>query len=199
MPTLSPLQWLLAIAFLIFYGFAVFAVTRDYYIRHPQRPTTAHTAANTGGAPAGHATTGTPAGGATAMDAADAVPAAITESNPDLLRKRADTLFTERRYQAAIPIYRRILELAPADLETRNDLGLVLFYTGDSAGALEQLRTATAAGPDFQRGWLTLGFVTLESGDRPKAQEALERARQLGPDNPMGQEAARLLKMVQDR
>lgn len=198
MPKLTPLQWLLAIAFLAFYGFAVFAVTRDYYIRHPIRPAPAN-AADSAGVPAGHRKAGTATAGGSALEAANAVPAVITESNPDLLRKRADTLFTERRYQEAIPVYRRILELAPTDLETVNDLGLVLFYTGDTTGALEQLRQATAAGPDFQRGWLTLGFVTLESGDRPKAQEALERARTLGPDNPMGQEAARLLKMVQDR
>lgn len=199
MPTLRPLQWLLAIAFLAFYGFAVFAVTRDYYIRHPVRPASAHTATEAGGVPAGHRAAGTTTGGVSAMDATNAVPAVITESNPDLLRKRADALFTEQRYQEAIPIYRRILELAPTDLETMNDLGLVLFYTGDRAGALEQLRKATAAGPEFQRGWLTLGFVTLETGDKPKAREALERARQLGPDNPMGQEATRLLKMSQDR
>ena len=195
MPKLSPLQWLLAITFLAFYGFAVFAVTRDYYIRHPLRPASAHGAADSAGVPAGHRATG----GVSALDAANAVPATITESNPDLLRKRGDTLFSERRYQEAIPVYRRILELAPTDLETMNDLGLVLFYTGDTTGALAQLRKATADGPQFQRGWLTLGFVTLESGDRPKAQEALERARDLGSDNPMGQEAARLLKMVQDR
>lgn len=195
MPKLSPLQWLLAIAFLAFYGFAVFAVTRDYYIRHPVRPASAHTAPDAGSAPAGHRT----AGGVSSLDATDAVPAVITESNPDLLRKRADTLFIARRYQEAIPVYRRILELAPADLETQNDLGLVLFYTGDKAGALGQLRGVTAAGPEFQRGWLTLGFVTLETGDRSEAREALERAQQLGPDNPMGQEAASLLKLMQDK
>ena len=39
MPKLSPLQWLLLAVFLAFYGFAVFALTRDYYIRHPVRPT----------------------------------------------------------------------------------------------------------------------------------------------------------------
>jgi hypothetical protein len=41
MPTLRPLHWLLALVVLAFYGFAVFAVTRDYYIRHPIRPTVA--------------------------------------------------------------------------------------------------------------------------------------------------------------
>jgi hypothetical protein len=37
MPRLTPLQWSLFAVFLIFYGFAVFALTRDYYLRHPPR------------------------------------------------------------------------------------------------------------------------------------------------------------------
>jgi len=201
MPKLTPLHWLLAAVFLAFYGFAVFAVTRDYYVRHPVRPPAARGAAAAPAAPAGHPATRAP--GATAPGAAprgggDAVPAALTETDADLLRRRADALFSEGHYRETLPVYRRILELAPEDLETRNDLGLALYYTGDASGALEQLRTATAADPRFQRGWLTLGYVTLESGDKPKAREALGRARDLGPDNPLGQEAARLLGVAKD-
>ncbi|WP_295427763.1 tetratricopeptide repeat protein [uncultured Thiodictyon sp.] len=193
MPKLTPLHWLLAAVFLAFYGFAVFAVTRDYYVRHPVRPPAAR---GGGAAPAGHPATRAP--GAAPRSGSDAVPAALTETDADLLRRRADALFSEGRYRETLPVYRRILELAPEDLETRNDLGLALYYTGDASGALEQLRTATAADPRFQRGWLTLGYVTLESGDKPKAREALGRARDLGPDNPLGQEAVRLLGVAKD-
>ncbi|AUB80765.1 tetratricopeptide repeat protein [Candidatus Thiodictyon syntrophicum] len=193
MPKLTPLHWLLAAVFLAFYGFAVFAVTRDYYVRHPVRAPTARGAA---AVPAGHPATRAP--GAAPRGGGDAVPAPLTETDADLLRRRADALFSEGRYRETLPVYRRILELAPEDLETRNDLGLALYYTGDASGALEQLRTATSADPRFQRGWLTLGYVTLESGDKPKAREALGRARDLGPDNPLGQEAVRLLGVAKD-
>ena len=199
MPKLTPLHWLLAAVFLAFYGFAVFAVTRDYYVRHPVRPP-----ATRGGAavvPAGHPAARAPnaaAPGAAPRSGGDAVPAVLTETNADLLRRRADALFSEGHYRETLPVYRRILELAPEDLETRNDLGLALYYTGDASGALGQLRTATAADPRFQRGWLTLGYVTLESGDKPKAREALGQARDLGPDNPLGQEAVRLLGVAKD-
>ena len=203
MPQLSPLHWLLAAVFLTFYGFAVFAVTRDYYVRHPVRPNVARAGADAAGLPPGHPATRAPAPavaapGTGALSAVDADPAAITETNPDLLRERADKLFTERRYREVLPVYQRILEFAPEDLETRNDLGLALYYTGDKSGALEHLRKGTTADPQFQRGWLTLGFVTLQSGDVPKARVALGRARDLGPDNPIGQEAARLLGVAKD-
>ena len=193
MPKLTPLHWLLAAVFLAFYGFAVFAVTRDYYVRHPVRPPAARGGA--AAAPPGHPAA---APGVAARSGGDAVPAALTETNADLLRQRADALFSEGHYRETLPVYRRILELAPEDLETRNDLGLALYYTGDASAALEQLRTATAADPTFQRGWLTLGYVTLESGDKPKARETLGRARDLGPDNPLGQEAVRLLGVAKD-
>jgi tetratricopeptide (TPR) repeat protein len=194
MPKLSPLQWLLALIFLAFYGFAVFAVTRDYYIRHPIRPAVAQGSPGASGVPAGH-----PRVGPSAIEAVSAIPQAITETNPDLLRQRAGALFEERRYAEAIPVYRRVLELAADDIETHNDLGLALYYTGDSTGALEVLRQGSAAGPEVQRIWLTLGFVTLQTGDRPKAREALGRARDLGADNPIGREAERLLKLAQDQ
>jgi Flp pilus assembly protein TadD len=193
MPKLSPLYWLLLAVFLAFYGFAVFAVTRDYYLRHPVRPAVAPAAPATSGRPSVHPSAATPA-----LDAANAVPAAITETNPDLLRQRAGALFEARRYAQAIPVYRRILELAADDVETRNDLGLVLYYSGDSTGALATLRQAAQAAPDAARVWLTLGFVSLQTGDRAAAREALGHARDLGPDTAVGQEATRLLGLAQE-
>lgn len=193
MPTLRPFHWLLALVFLAFYGFAVFAVTRDYYIRHPIRPTVAQHPPGAARAPAGHPAAATPV-----RDAVDAIPTRITETNPDLLRQRAATLFEERRFAQAIPVYRRILELAANDVETQNDLGLALYYTGDGAGALEVLRTGAQTDPTAQRVWLTLGYVALQTGDPAQAIEALGRARDLGADTPIGAEAVRLLGMAEE-
>ncbi|MFZ0788139.1 MAG: tetratricopeptide repeat protein [Chromatiaceae bacterium] len=188
MPRLTPLQWLIALIFLAFYGFAVFAVTRDYYVRHPIRPPAPVTAAP-------HDLSGSQRsfGIGSALEAVNPIPSSIEESDPRLLEKKADSLFAERRYLEAIPVYRRILELAPGDMGASNDLGLALHYGGDTTGALELLRSASSAAPTFQRIWLTLGFVTLQSGDSAGAREILTRARDLGPDNPIGQEASRLL------
>jgi hypothetical protein len=64
-----------------------------------------------------------------------------------------------------VPVYRRILELSPDDVEAHNDLGLALHYLGDTDGALTQLRAGAAKDAEHQRIWLTLGFVSLQAGD----------------------------------
>ncbi len=114
-----------------------------------------------------------------------------------LLAQQADDLFAQGRYAEAIPLYRRILELAPDDVDTLNDLGLVLFYTGDNPGALDILAQGTVKGPEFQRIWLTYGFVQFKSGDAAGAVAALTRARDLGPETGPGKEAVRLLGLLQ--
>lgn len=189
MPKLSPLHWLILVAFLGFYGFAVFALTRDYYVRHPVRPPLTQVPGETNPHGRGQVS---PSG----LDLANAVPKSIEEGNPALLGERADRLFAERRYQEAIPLYRRVLELSPDDAETYNDLGLALHYVGDSAGALEVLRAGVAGAPDFQRIWLTLGFVSLQARDPEGARVALGRARDLDPTSAIGQEAVRLLGLA---
>jgi len=199
MPKLSPLQWLLLAVFLAFYGFAVFALTRDYYIRHPVRPTLAQGQAAGGADPHSPVQGPSSGSGIPGLDPGNAVPQSIEEDDPLLLGERADRLFAERRYREAIPLYRRVLELTPDDVETYNDLGLALHYLGDSAAALETLRAGAAGAPDFQRIWLSLGFVSLQAQDADAARVALIRARDLSPDNPVGQEAARLLGLLEQR
>lgn len=199
MPKLSPLHWLILAVFLTFYGFVVFALTRDYYVRHPIRPPLAQAPAQGSGQRSPHADTQVtrPAAGLTGLDLANRVPQSIEEGNPDLLGERADRLLAERRYSEAIPLYRRVLELDPQDVETHNDLGLALHYAGDSSAALEVLRAGAAGAPDFQRIWLTLGFVSLQVDDPASARVALTRARDLGPGNAIGEEAARLLGLTE--
>jgi tetratricopeptide (TPR) repeat protein len=181
MPRLSLLHWLVLVIVLVFYGFAVFALTRDYYLRHPAQPAATAAPANTAERPP--------------LDTS-AIPKAITETNPELLHQRADELFMQQRFDEAMLVYRRILELNPEDAEAYNELGLTLHYSGDIKGALEHLRTAVAKGPRLQRNWLTLGFVSLQAGNKADAKSALERARDLDPNSDIGKEAAKLLVQV---
>ncbi|NCA69547.1 MAG: tetratricopeptide repeat protein [Sphingobacteriia bacterium] len=184
MPRLTPLQWLLLVLFLFFYGFAVFAVTRDYYVRTLARPA----------ASSPHAAAARPA--PAPLPPPSAIPQTITETNLDLLRQQGDDLFSQRRHAEAVPIYLRIIELAPQDVEAHNDLGLALHYLGDTAGALAKLRAGAALDASHQRIWLTLGFVNLQAGDEDAARSALEHARDLDPSTPIGQEATRLLDLI---
>ena len=199
MPRLSLFQWLILVVLLAFYGFAVFALTRDYYIRHPIPPSLSQAQDQASDQADLHAGAQVPRSGAgiSQLDLGNAVPRAIEETDPILLGERADRLLAERRYQEAIPLYRKVLELTPDDVETYNDLGLALHFAGNSVSALEVLRAGAAGAPDFQRIWLTLGFVSFQIQDTAAARVALTRARDLGPDNDIGQEAARLLGLLE--
>jgi Flp pilus assembly protein TadD len=114
------------------------------------------------------------------------------------LARAADRLFAARRFDDAIPVYRRILELQPDDAETRNDLGLALHYTGDSQSAIAMLQEGTELAPEFQRAWLSLGFVALQAGEFDIARDALARAHRIGPETEIGREATRLLALLDD-
>jgi Flp pilus assembly protein TadD len=191
MPKLTLLQSVGLLVFLAFYGFTVFALTRDYYQRHPATAVVAPVANPHAVAPVQRR----PAAGA--LDSASVIPAAVTEGNPVLLAQQADDLFVQGRYGEAIPLYRRILELSPDDVDAFNSLGLALFYTGDNPGALTILAQGTAKGPQFQRIWLTYGFVQFKTGDVAGAVDALTKARDLGPETGPGKEAVRLLGLMQ--
>jgi tetratricopeptide (TPR) repeat protein len=197
MPKLSPIQWIIFALFLAFYGFAVFALTRDHYLRNPA-PAVASAAAirSPHGLPEAQQQSRTWIQGAM-QPGGGAILAAVTETNPVLLNQNADELFAQTRYGEAIPLYRRAIELDPADLDAYNDLGLALHYSGQSLAGLEALRAGTTKTPGFQRIWLTLGFVSAQSGDAAGAQKALQQAHDLDPDSTIGREATRMLGLLQ--
>ena len=144
-PKLTPLQWLIAIAFLSFYGFAVFALTRDYYLRHPPRPALA-SATTTAAAGADAAALGAQLRAA-AQDAGSGIPAELLASDPALLSQEADRLFAAQRFPEAVTLYRKVLELDPSDAGSRNDLGLALHYAGNPQEGIEVLRGGADAAP----------------------------------------------------
>ncbi|MCU0835554.1 MAG: tetratricopeptide repeat protein [Chromatiaceae bacterium] len=190
MPRLSPLHWIILIVFLGFYGFAVFALTRDYYQRNASQR------------PAVQAQSGQPAPRTWIQDEMQGAPGSLTpltETDIAALGRQADTLFGMRRYGEAIPYYRRILELDAANADAKNDLGLALHYIGQGATAMQVLAQGAEGAPDFQRIWLTLGFVRAQNGDFAGARAALERAQALGADSEIGTEATRLLGALKDK
>jgi len=190
MPRLSLWQWIVAILFLFFYGFAVFAITRDYYLRRPAPPDAVS-------APQAEQSGRARTWLEEQMGGPEPDPdAALRSDDPRRLDQVADRLFAEGDYAAAVPLYRRLLELRPADVEARNDLGLALHYTGRSGEALRVLQAGVETEPEHQRIWLTLGFVRAATGASEGARQALERARALDPQTPVGEEAERLLSSL---
>lgn len=197
-PRLSALQWTLFIAFLAFYGFAVFALTRDYLLRHPPTPIASASAPHQ--LPDEQRQANAQALGARMRQALNGMPGEgeidLGSTDRGALAAAADRLFVARRFDDAIPVYQRLLELKPDDADTRNDLGLALHYTGRSSEAIAMLQQGAGDTPEFQRIWLSLGFVALQAGEVPLAREALERAKAIDQDTEVGREAARLLEAI---
>jgi Flp pilus assembly protein TadD len=197
LPRLTALQWIILFVFLFFYGFSVFALTRDYYLRHAPRslpnPPASQQAPNAEDSALGErmrqALTGEPEDSQAQID--------IGSTDTGALGHAADRLFAARRFVEAIPIYQRVLELQPKDAETHNDLGLALHYVGRAEEAISTLKQGTELAPDFQRIWLSLGFVALQNDQPALARDALQRALALDPDTDIADEATRLLRIME--
>ncbi len=191
MPKLSPIQWLIVASLQLFYGFAVFALTRDYYQR---RVTQAAPTASLSKTASPHAEQASASGNIMQQfDAGSAIPESVVQKDPALLAKLGDERFHQHQYQDAIDIYRQVLAMRPDDVDTHNDLGLALYYSGQPGQALAVLKKGAEQDPGFQRIWLTLGFVQMHTAERPEARYALQEAIKLGAGNKIAQEAERLL------
>lgn len=176
--------WTLLLVFQVFFGLAVFAITRDYYM-----PDTDSSRS--------HTLTAAPTASAWSrgMTAADVSRlsspglAEPTSNDPAEISRQADQFFANRQYQDAARLYEQLLTFAPNDAETHNNLGLTLFYLGRTDEALRRLNEGVAKDPGHQRIWLTLGYVNSQLGNTEAARTALTNATQRG-DNEAIREAA---------
>lgn len=191
MPKFSALTWVVIVIAQITYGLMVYAVTRSYY---EQKPAAAVAASGNNGVTAPHPTPN-PMGANITPGKLGLAPAAedLSQDDPALIARLADNYFAEKNYQQAIDLYERAITINPDDVESYNDLGLALLYTGQSDQAVTVLMAGVQKNPQFQRIQLTLGFVLAQTGDKQGAADALNKAIELGADNSVGVEAKRML------
>lgn len=183
--------WAALAVFQVLFGLAVFAVTREYYLREPELPAS-HP-------PVRGAAPGTPPGSLSAGDIAMSLDASQLVSNdPVMLSRLADEHFSAGRYREAAAAYERLLAFRPRDAVVLNNLGLTLHYLGRSQEALARLTEGAAADPGNQRVWLTTGFVQSQLGNNPEAREALEKAVETGTDDSVRRSAASMLESLPD-
>ncbi|MET0029446.1 MAG: tetratricopeptide repeat protein [Candidatus Thiodiazotropha sp.] len=192
MPKLSPLAWLVFLVAQATFGLIVYVIAMSHCEQCQGQ------AERTGGdAPAVTHPSAMPATPmpsapmAQQMPAQQAMPGADTD-DPALIARLADDYFAKKEYTQAIGLYERAIRINPDDVESYNDLGLALFYTGEADRAVEILKAGIIQDPAFQRIHLTLGFVLGQTGDKSGATEAFNRAISLGADNKVGQEAVRM-------
>ncbi|MGW8369511.1 MAG: tetratricopeptide repeat protein [Gammaproteobacteria bacterium] len=180
--------WTLLLVFQVFFGLAVFAITRDYYL-----PDTDSSQAHTlTAAPTASAWSR----GMTAADVSRLSSPGLVEpalSDPAEISRRANQFFANRQYQNAAELYEQLLTFAPNDAETHNNLGLTLFYLGRTDEALRRLNEGVAKDPSHQRIWLTLGYVNSQLGNTEAARTALTNATQRGDDAAIREAALKML------
>jgi Flp pilus assembly protein TadD len=193
MPKLSVLTWIVIAVAQITFGLLVYAITRSYYeetsVTSSQMPASDMQVA---------AHPQVRSFDSTLQPAVNLQPSAeaLATEDPALIARLADDYFMRKEYTQAIELYERALKINPGDVETYNDLGLSLFYTGQNQQAVEILRTGVSKQPDFQRIQLTLGFVLAQIGNKEAASAAFNKAIELGPENTVGQEARRMLNEI---
>ena len=180
--------WVLLAAFQVAFGIAVFALTRDYYMRDQGSRIEPPNAA--AGAPITWPEGMSESFAAQLDGAAATLP--VTQ-DPVEISRLADEFFVNRQYDQAAQMYERLLAFGPKNADVLNNLGLTLHYLGRSSEALGRLNEGVALDPGNQRIWLTLGFVNSQLGNVDEARAALSTATQVGTDESIRESARKML------
>jgi tetratricopeptide (TPR) repeat protein len=102
-------------------------------------------------------------------------------NHPDALAEYGISLVQARQLAEAVPVFRHLLELQPADWHNRYNLGFILHLTGQFAAAIETLKPLVAA-PAPQVAALNLIAAAYEANhETSAAAAALRRAIDLAP------------------
>jgi tetratricopeptide (TPR) repeat protein len=91
-------------------------------------------------------------------------------------------LTKEKRFGEAAVVLRRGVEIDPASVAARIQLGVVLYLAGDPRGAEVELRRAVALDPSDADALLNLAVFLSATERRPEARLYLERLRQVARD-----------------
>lgn len=181
--------WISMLVFQLLFGFAVFAITRDYY-RAEGGPAIAD-------APAVNHPSLEPSGRFSNIDPGlltTLSTGAATPTDPFEISRQANQFFASKDYARAANLYEKLLAFESDSAETHNNLGLTLHYLGRSDEALQRLNEGITLDPTHQRIWLTLGYVSSQVGNIEGAEKALQKAIDMGAENDIGRSAANMLE-----
>jgi len=91
-------------------------------------------------------------------------------------KRKALEYLKENKPELAIAELRAIVALDPKDVDALGNLGVLLFFKGDYAGATPQLRAAVKLRPDLWKIQALLGMSERRTGDAASARATLEKA-----------------------
>src|SRR5579875_919102 len=90
--------------------------------------------------------------------------------------QRAQQYLREKQPKLAIPELKAVVRLDPNNLDAEANLGVLLYFQGDYAGANQALRKALALHPDIPKLQALLGMSEERSGDPQSAVKDLAAA-----------------------
>ena len=88
----------------------------------------------------------------------------------------AKQYLSEQKTDLAITELKQVVALDPANIEATANLGVLLYFRGDYAGAIPELRLATNAQPDLWKIQALLGMAEVRTGDLQTSRNDLETA-----------------------
>jgi Flp pilus assembly protein TadD len=192
--------WVSLVMFQIFFGLAVFALTRAHYLQNAGGVSVPPEVRAVQAAPAAQVA---PAGQGSITDAARSLlshsgssPSEPASQDPVEISRQAAQFFSSQQYDRALDSYQRLLALSPSNVDILNETGLTLQYLGRSDEALSRLKEGVTIDPKHQRIRLTQGFVYLQLGNIKEARAALTAATQLGTDEGVRKSAREMLQKL---
>ncbi len=109
---------------------------------------------------------------------------AANSSSSDVLNtyeRQALAFAQKQRWDLAIPLYRKALDLAPDSADDHYNLGLALKYKGELAAARAELLRAVALKGDWSAAHSALGAVDCELKDISQGKAELRSAIEMDP------------------
>jgi tetratricopeptide (TPR) repeat protein len=100
----------------------------------------------------------------------------------DAFKAADDSLQRSYFVEEAINAYRQVLELNPANLNAKTDLGICLTEgTNQPMQGITLLREVVAENPDHEYAQMNLGFLSMKSGQFDKAVERFRKVLEINP------------------
>jgi tetratricopeptide (TPR) repeat protein len=90
--------------------------------------------------------------------------------------RRAQEHLRENRPDLAVPEFRAIIAIDPENVDAHGNLGVMLFFQGDYAGAIPQLRAALRLRPTLWKIEALLGISEKRTSDVKSGRDDLEKA-----------------------
>lgn len=103
-------------------------------------------------------------------------PAGTPSQSADDHLNLAKRYLSEQKTDLAIAELKQVVALDPADVEAEGNLGVLLYFRGDYAGAVLNLRAALKAQPDLWKIRALLGMAEEREGDLQASRDDLEKA-----------------------